>query len=169
MKLSAMISTLSDTLASSKLSAVLQETEWVVPAVQTVHILSVATVISSATFVSLRLLNVNARELTGNQVALRFLPLIWWTLPVLLVSGSLLIIAEPARSLGNPAFYVKMALLLAASALTLTYQWPLRAHGDFWERSGARVATTKLIALVSLTLWVGVIVAGRFIAYVGDL
>jgi hypothetical protein len=166
---SATISAISDALARSSLSVWLQEQAWVVPTVQTVHILSVATVFSSAVFVALRLLNISARDLPASQVAGRFLPLIWWTLPVLLLSGSVLIVAEPARSLQNPAFYLKMGLLLGASLLTLAYQLPLRSRGDFWERSGVCVATTKLIAVLSLALWTGVIVAGRFIAYVGDL
>src|SRR5258707_984499 len=102
MSISATLSALSDALAHSSLSLVLQETAWVVPAVQTVHILSVAAVFSSAVFGALLLLEVSGVDLTASQVALRHLPLLWWTLPVLAISGSVLIIAEPARSLQNP-------------------------------------------------------------------
>lgn len=169
MSISASIAALSDSLERTSLSHVLQETAWAVPAVQTVHILSVATVISSSLFVSLHVLGISARDLSAKQVALRFLPLLWWTLPVLLVTGSTLIVAEPARSLQNPAFYWKMGLLLGASALTLAYQLPLSHRDDFWQTSSLRVAFKKLLALTSLSLWVGVILAGRWIAYVGNL
>jgi hypothetical protein len=134
-----------------------------------VHILCVATVFASSAFVSLRLLGVSASDLSPGSVALRFVPLIWWTLPVLLITGSVLIVAEPARSLHNPAFHLKLGLLLAAVLLTLLYQWPLSRRDDFWEATRGRMVATKLIAVTSLALWTGVIVAGRFIAYVDNL
>ncbi|MET0390031.1 MAG: DUF6644 family protein [Polyangiales bacterium] len=169
MSASAVVAALSDTLERSQLSHTLQATAWVVPTVQTVHILSVATVISSALFVSLRLFGISGKDLSTSQVALRFLPQIWWTLPVLFVSGSLLIIAEPARSLQNPAFWLKMSLLVAASVLTAVYQWPLHHRGEFWDCTGSRAAIAKLLAGLTLGLWIGVILAGRWIAYVGNL
>lgn len=169
MTLSANIAALSNQLEQTTLSHALQEAAWAVPTIQTVHILSVATVISSSLFVSLHLLGVSARDLPTSQVTGRFLPLLWWTLPVLLVTGATLIVAEPARSLQNPAFYLKMALLLGASATTLIYQLPTRFRADFWQRSTLRIVSTKLLALLSVSLWIGVILAGRWIAYVGNV
>jgi len=169
MDITATIAALSTFLEHTALSARLQETAWVVPAVQTVHILSVATVFASSAFVSLHLLGVSGRELSAGNVALRFVPFIWWTLPLLLLSGSVLIVAEPARSLPNPAFHLKLGLLLAAVLVTLLYQWPLSRRADFWEATRGRVVATKLIAVTTLALWTGVIVAGRFIAYVDNL
>jgi len=166
--LQASIAALSEFLGHTALSLTLQETAWVVPAVQTVHILSVAVVISSSLFIALHLLGWSARDLSAQQVARRFLPVLWWTLPLLLLTGSILIVAEPARSLQNPAFYWKMGLLITASTLTLVYQVPLRRRADFWQRSRLRVAATKLLAFTTLSLWAAVILAGRFIAYVDN-
>jgi hypothetical protein len=155
-----------DWLQRTPLSEALQTAQWIVPAGQTVHILSVAIVISSALFFSLRLLDIGARDLTVAEVGARFVPVIWWTLPVLLVTGATLIIAEPARALQNSAFWLKMGLLLAASLLTIGYELPLRRQSAFWTRTPARAGFSKLFAVVSLALWSGVIIAGRFIAYI---
>lgn len=169
MHISAAIASLSDALARSSLSLLFQETSWVVPAIQTVHILSVGAVVSSALFVTLRLLGVSARDVSAQHVARRFLPLLWWNLPILLLSGAVLIVAEPARSLQNPAFYWKMGLLLGASAVTLAYQLPLRRDAAFWQQSSTRRLASKLLSGASFSLWIGVVVAGRFIAYIGNL
>jgi hypothetical protein len=169
MSLSANMAALSNQLEQTSLSHVLQETAWAVPSIQTVHILSVATVISSSLFVSLHVLGISGRDLTTRQVTSRFLPVLWWTLPVLLITGASLIVAEPARSLQNPAFYLKMGLLLGASLTTLAYQLPMHFRADFWQQSALRIVSTKLLAIASLALWSSVILAGRWIAYVGNL
>lgn len=147
-------------------SVALQSAAWAVPLVQTVHILAIGAVIGSGLMLALRSLGWIALDQTLANANLRFLRVIWWSLPVLAVSGALMISAEPARSLENPAFWLKMLLLLLSSAVGLGYQAPLRRDPGFWDHSSGRRKLGQLIAVVSLALWVGVIFAGRFIAYV---
>ncbi len=153
-------------LAATPLSQAIQSTDWIIPAVQTVHIVAVATVITSALMVDLRLFGFRDRGQTISAVAGRFLPLIWYALPILLLTGITLIIAEPSRALQNPVFILKMALLLPAAGATLGCQLPLRKDDRYWDRSDSRRMLARLIACVSLPLWVAIIFAGRWIAYV---
>jgi hypothetical protein len=147
-------------------SVALQSTSWAVPLVQTIHILAIGGVIGSGLMIALRTLGWVAAEQSLARANLRFLRVIWWSLPVLLVTGLLMISAEPARSLENPAFLLKMFLLLLSIAVSLGYQTPLRRNPEFWELSKGRRRFGQLIAFVSLALWVGVIFSGRWIAYV---
>jgi hypothetical protein len=153
-------------LAATSFSQVLQTVEWIIPAVQTVHILAVAAVVTSALMLDLRLLGIRGMEQSVAAIARRFLPFIWWPLPVLLATGTLLIIAEPARSLENPVFILKMGLLVAVAGITLACQIPLRRDEAFWELSTARRRAAQIIAVASIPLWVAIICAGRWIAYV---
>jgi len=153
-------------LKVTSFSVALQSTEWAVPLVQTVHILAIGAVIGSGLMLALRSLGWVASDQTLANANLRFLRVIWWSLPVLALSGALMISAEPARSLENPAFWLKMLLLLLSSAVSLGYQAPLKQRPDFWELSSARRRLGQLVAFVSLALWVGVILSGRWIAYV---
>jgi uncharacterized membrane protein len=134
--------------------------------VQTLHILCVATVMSSMLMINLRLLGVSARQQRFAAVAARFLPFIWWPLPILLLTGAALIVAEPGRSLQNPVFALKMGLLLAGIAVTLICQIPLRKSAEYWELSTGRRRAGRVIAALSLPLWIGVVFAGRWIAYI---
>lgn len=135
----------------------IQDAGWMIPTSQAIHILAVSVVMSSIVVLDLRILGVLARGQTVAAVAERFLPWLWPALAVLLLTGTLQIVAEPARSLENPAFQLKMLLLLAALALTLTAQQPLRR--------GAVPGAARAAAVLSLLLWVGIACAGRWIAY----
>jgi hydrogenase-4 membrane subunit HyfE len=161
----AALSEFSRWLAATPLSHVIQTTKWVIPALQTIHILSVAVVFSSAVLVDLRLWRLLNRDWPLSEVARRFLPAIWPVLAVLLITGSLLIIGEPKRSLLNSAFYVKMALLAVAIVLTAGLQWSLSSSPGFWDKNGGRRIAGQLTATVSLLVWCGILFAGRWIAY----
>lgn len=155
-----------DRLSASALSQAIQGTEWVIPAVQTVHILAVGAVVTSVALLDLRLAGWRARRDPLAAVAGRYLPVIWLALPVLLLTGATLILAEPSRALQNPVFIAKMTLLVAAVALTLMCHAPLRRDAGFWEASPARRRLAVLIASLSAALWIGIVFAGRWIAYV---
>jgi hypothetical protein len=153
-------------LAATPLSLTIQTVEWIIPAVQTIHILAVSAVVASALMLDLRLIGVGSRDQPVAAIAKRFLPFIWWPLPILLLTGAALIVAEPSRSLENPVFVLKMALLLTAVGITLACQIPLGKDAAFWELSVRRRWMARLIAVVSLPLWIGIVFAGRWIAYV---
>jgi hypothetical protein len=84
----------------------------------------------------------------------------------LLLTGATLIIAEPSRSLQNPVFVLKMALLLLAAAVTLVCQLPLRKDAGYWDGSESRRRKVRVIGFLSLPIWIAILFAGRWIAYV---
>ena len=147
------------------LSQAIQVTNWVVPTVQTIHILAIAVVASSALMIDLRLIGVFWANRPMKDVTARFLPLVWWPLLVLLATGMIMIIAEPSRSLKNPAFQLKMTLLIAALIVTWLFQFFQRRNAAFGDlNTGPRVAATT-IAVASIVLWSSIIFSGRWIAY----
>ena len=161
----AALSEFSKWLAATSLSHIIQTTKWVIPALQTIHILSVAVVFSSAVLVDLRLWRLLNRDVPLPDVARRFLPTIWPVLLVLLITGSLLIIGEPKRSLLNSAFYLKMALLAVAIVLTAWLQWSLSSSPNFWDKNQVRRIAGQFAATLSILVWCGILFAGRWIAY----
>jgi hypothetical protein len=152
-------------LAATPLSHVIQTTKWIIPAVQTVHILSVAVVFSFAVLVDLRIWRLLQRDVPLPEVARRFLPAIWPVLLILLITGSLLIIGEPRRSLVNSTFYLKMALLAVAILLTAGLQRLIASSPNFWDRDLRRRTMGRLAATLSIVVWCGILFAGRWIAY----
>jgi uncharacterized membrane protein SirB2 len=159
-----MLTGFSKWLAATSLSHTIQTVTWIIPTLQTIHILCVAIVFSSAVLVDLRIFRLFERDEPLREVTRRFLPPIWPVLLILLVTGSLLIIGEPRRSLVNTTFYLKMALLLVAILLTATLQrMVLASPGVFEDRS--RQMAGRALATVSILVWCGILFAGRWIAY----
>ena len=156
----------SDWLATTPLSMTFQTVAWIIPAVQSVHIIAIAIVMSSVVMVDLRLLGLMGHTQSISGLTRRFIPWVWWALVVLLLSGLVLIIAEPRRDLLNPVFQVKMLLLIAAIAVTAVFQETVRRNMEFWDLSPGRQKGAWVTAVVSLLIWTAIIGCGRWIAYV---
>jgi hypothetical protein len=152
-------------LAQTSLSHAIQVTSWIIPAVQTIHILAIAAVAGSALMIDLRLIGALAEDQSPRAVAARFVPFIWWPLLVLLATGAVMIIAEPQRSLKNPAFQLKMTLLIAALLITCLLQRMLRRNPALGDRGAGQRKAAVAIAVLSMMLWCAIIFAGRWIAY----
>ena len=156
----------SDWLAGTSLSMAVAGHAWAVPSLQSVHILSVAIVMSSVAMLDLRLAGFIGREQSLRDLTLRFYPWIWGALLVLLTTGFFQIMAEPARELLNWIFLTKMGLIIAAVLFTA----PLRQMLEdcrYRDLAPGKRAIIRGCAVISLILWVGVVVCGRWIAYAG--
>ena len=152
-------------LRTLTLGAVIRTNEWVVPSLQCVHIVCLALVLGLALMVNLRLIGVFAPKQSLAALADRCVPWIWCLLMVLFTTGALLIVGEPRRALHSPAFGLKMLMLLIVSLITVFVHGRLHHNVQFWELSAQRKSAAKLIGIASIVLWIGVVFAGRWIAY----
>ena len=86
------------------MSQFIQKTLWIIPVIQILHILAIAAIIGSVLVINTRLLKFRTPAIDSLQFANRLLPVIWWAIPVLLATGTVMIIAEPGRSLTSSAW-----------------------------------------------------------------
>ena len=93
----------------------------------------------------------------------RLYTFIWVGFWIQVASGILLLIAYPAKSLTNPDFYIKLALI--ALAVTFMQKLKNRVFGDTSLSETARMAKGRGLAIWSLVFWVGAVTAGRLLAY----
>ena len=152
-------------IAKTPLSALVDTSYWIALTVQTIHILAVA-----GTFVSVLLINLRIVQLAGSgrtlaQTLTRYAPWIWWGLLVLLGTGFLLIMGEPARELLNPCFWTKMVLVVFAALIALWFQGAVRRHAEQWELSPHGALAVRGGAAAVIVLWVAIMALGRWIAY----
>src|ERR1700692_4291347 len=143
-------------LGATPASLFIQKVFWIIPTVQTAHILAISVVLASMAMFDLRLLGWAGRRHSVVSLSRRFMPWLWGSLMVLAITGSILIIGEPKRALGNVFFVAKMCMLATAISVTLGFQTILKRD---LERGSADLAPVhfavgKIAGLVSLALWV---------------
>lgn len=155
-----------DWLAATPPSHFLQDNEaWAIPAIQTVHIVGIGVTTGSAFLLTLRVVGVSGMDQTLLEAQRRYLPWLIGALFVLLGSGLLLILAEPAREFFAFSFWVKMGLVAICAAIAAWFGRSVDRRTAHWEERRARDLKVRALAATTLLLWVAIIFLGRFIAY----
>ena len=149
----------SEWLSSTAISQRIQITTWAIPGIQTIHIICLSVLFAAALMLSLRVAGRGLAAEPLTLLAARFTRAIWISLLLLLLSGTLLVTAEPGRTITNPVFYAKMSMLVAAVVFTL---WLAAVSRRQFERPAM---LHVFLAVASMLLWIGIIFAGRMIAY----
>jgi hypothetical protein len=132
------------------------------PIVQTVHLLAIAAIMGSIVILDLRVLDLAVPGQPPHDLAKRILPWTWWAIPVLAISGLVFVFARPRRYLTNPIFGIKFALLAVALILTFVLSRMMARLDVAVDRAGTGA---RIVAGLSLLLWLSVVMAGRWIAY----
>ncbi len=139
-------------------------TSWVVPTVQSIHILGVALVFASMSLLSLRLLGFSSSRQSVSVAALPTLAWLWPALVVLLLTGLVMVVSEPERELLNQTFLLKMVLVAVAAVASGLLRRSMLRHRQAWDAPEGRKAA-KPVGVLFFLLWVAIIVCGRWIAY----
>ncbi|HLK49458.1 MAG TPA: DUF6644 family protein [Bryobacteraceae bacterium] len=136
----------------------LNASQLIFPTLEVFHIVGFAICVGTIGLVDLRLLGVGMNRQKVAEVAQDVAP---WTLvglALILLSGPLMFSSDPDMYYLNPAFQVKMVCFAGA----LLFNYTIRRRVAL--RGGAG-AGAKLVAVISLLLWVSVIFGGIFIAF----
>ena len=152
-------------LSQTSLSLAIQSHEWVIPTVQSVHIIAIAAVLGSVFMIVLRILAWAGRDQTLAQTTARFGPWLSWGLCVLLVTGAVMIVGEPPRQLLALSFWLKMGLVGIGTTMAVIFRRSLRRHEADWESTLINQSHVKSLAVATFLVWVSVVVLGRLIAY----
>ena len=166
LKVGLVIKEFCDWLSNTSISVAFQSANWFVPLVQTVHIISIAILLTAVYVLSFRLIGVTRGGQSLAVLSAKSTPWIWIALGVLLGTGILLTITEPARELLNWAFRVKMLMVIALAAILLVVQIRTRRHPAYWTESPTRRRAARAIGIVAVIIGAGIVTAGRWIAYV---
>jgi hypothetical protein len=138
----------------------LNNTEWAFPLAECFHIGGFAVAIGSIVLVDLRMLNLGLRKETAARLVRYTEP---WTLIALvfvLFSGAMLFISQTFVYIPNWVFRAKMVVLIIA----IIYNFSIHRMVATAEKPSPGLS--KLVAAVSLVLWVSIVFGGIFIAFV---
>jgi hypothetical protein len=145
---------------STWVNRVINDSTWLFPAIEAVHIVALALLFGAILLLNLRILGLTLRSRPLPQLKRELAPWILSSLIVILTSGALLFTSEAVKSYFSFPFWIKMAFLAGAILIHYAIQGRLiRPDGQVAPVWG------KLSATLSLVLWFGVGFAGRAIGF----
>lgn len=157
----------SNWLKTTQLSAFVTHYAWVWPASETLHFVGLAMLIGVVGLMDLRLLGM-AKRLPFAPLH-KLLPFGIAGFSICLGTGILFFAGDPFQYIHNPVFWYKILFIVLAGLNVLIFY--LSGVFQNVEHLGAGEDAplgAKLIAAISLVLWIGVMYLGRMLPFLGD-
>ncbi len=143
------------------LSKVINESKWLFPAIEGIHIVALALLFGTVIILNLRLFGIVMNDRALPELADELEPWTLCSLVVILITGALLFIAEAVKSFNSTPFRVKIVLLTAAIIFHYTISYRLM------HRTSRHLSPliSRAAAVVAIVLWMSVGFAGRAIGF----
>lgn len=146
----------------SALGETINGSNWLFPGIEAVHIVALALLFGTILILNLRLFGLVLRTKPVPQLARELAPWTLCSLIVILISGGLLFSSEAMKSYSSVPFQLKMVFLFAAIVFHFTFYRNLTQK----DESQVSVIWSRVAAVFSILLWLGVGVGGRAIGFV---
>ena len=155
-------------LNETAISQNLRESEIAFPLTEAIHLLGLGISVGTILWVDLRLLGRVVPQVRVTEVLSRLEPWAKAGFAVMFISGLLLFLGKPDNYYATGAFKLKMVLLPLAGLNVLFFHkrvFPLVAA---WDASPSPPWQSRMVGVVSMSLWIVIIVLGRWTAYFAD-
>ena len=139
---------------------ILATSRWLYGLVSVVHYSAVFLCIGTIVLLDLRILGIADRNQALSRFAGQLRPWTWIGFGSAVASGFLLFATEAGDYAAVTPFRVKMLIIVLAVISALAKEWSV----PHWDRAPVMPVTAKLLALASMVLWLGAILAGVEIA-----
>jgi uncharacterized membrane protein YhdT len=139
----------------------IRESIWLFPVIEAFHLVGLGVVIGAVLMVDLRLLGAGLVKQPVGQLSAAVEPWLLGSLALMIASGTLLFLSEATKAYYSFPFWVKMTSLLLALLFTFTVRRRVTRSG----LTADQPQLGRVIALISLSLWLGVARGGRWIGF----
>ena len=143
-------------LQDNSFIALINGTAWTAAATEIVHYFSMFILVGSMVIVDLRVLGLVGRRQDATQLADRLFPWIWASLALNFLSGFIMFAGSATAYYHNDIFYDKVLVIVLAIVASLIVQQKVRK----WNQLPSMPVWAKLVAVLSIGLWIGAIIAG---------
>ena len=152
-------------LEGGPLAEAIRGTPYLYPVLGSLHILGIALLIGPAVAFDLRLLGLGKQNLPVTTVAGYLLPLSRLGFVIATFTGVLMLLPGASVIVERGSAPWKLGLLLIAGLNILIFHRRTYRSVSAWNLGESSPASARAAAVVSLTSWAGVTVAGSLLAY----
>ncbi|MET9440644.1 hypothetical protein [Streptomyces sp. NPDC006610] len=152
-------------LEDSWFAEAVRGTAYLYPMLESVHIIGIALLVGPAAAFDFRLLGIGRRALRVTTAADHFLRLSHLGFMIAAATGVIMFLPGASLIADRGSAPWKLGLILLAGLnILIFHRWTYRSVAD-WDEDRPTPVAARLAAVVSLTSWTGVTVAGRLLAY----
>jgi hypothetical protein len=151
-------------LESTSVGSTIATSAWMFPAIESIHMFGIVTVVGSTSILDLRLMGVSLRNDSVSSVVGGTLRWALYGFVLMLITGVLMFVSEATRCYTNTGFRWKMLLLMFAGLNALIFHFSAYRSVNKWEQGGTPFAA-KFAGAFSILLWFGIVGMGRWIAF----
>jgi hypothetical protein len=148
----------------SALAAALRDSPRLFGAVETLHLLAMASIVGAAVAVDVRLLGVS-RSISVRALLRHALPFSLAGFLVAVPTGLMMFTAHAGDYLQSPAFPLKLGLILAAGVNAGVFHTGTGQKSAAWDVGVMPPAGARLAGALSLLFWIGVVICGRMLQH----
>jgi hypothetical protein len=135
------------------------------PKVECVHVIALATVVGTIFLVDTRLIGLTSMQISFRQISSRLLPWTWAGFILAAITGFLLFASNSVAYYENGAFRLKLLLMALAAVNMIYFELVTFRNVAAWDAGAKPPFAARLAGVVSLALWCGVIMTGRWIGF----
>ena len=149
----------------SGLAERIRESLYIFPTLEALHVVGLTLVFGTILILDLRLLGLASTHRPVHLVVTDVLKWTWATFALTALTGAFMFITNALVYFDNVYFRLKIALLVLAGLNMLAFELTARRTINQWDQARSAPRAGRVVAIVSIVIWVGVIFTGRMIGF----
>lgn len=130
-------------------------TGWMYASVSVIHYLTMFWFIGSIAVVDLRVMGIAARKRNVGELAAQVFPWAWTGMGLAIVSGFFMFLADAGDWAPDPVFHIKLIMI----TISIVFAILVQRGAPKWAQMSEIPTSAKIIALISILLWIGTILS----------
>lgn len=147
-------------------STYLRENDNPFPIIESFHVIGLAVSVGVIMWLDLRFLELVMKDEPITNLVEQLEPWAIGGFVVMFVSGSLLFLSEPLKCYNTLAFRFKVIMLILAGLNVWYFHRAVYPRLSEFDASVNPPWQLKMVGIISLVFWFGIIIAGRWTAYI---
>jgi hypothetical protein len=152
-------------LEASHLATRIRDSLFLFPLIESTHVFGLALVFGTIAIIDLRLLGIASTERPFARMWSDILKWTWAAFALTALTGALMFITNARVYYHNFFFRTKMLLLLLTGINMLVFDLTARRTVHRWDKAPSAPRAGRLVAGLSLAMWIGIIFMGRIIGF----
>jgi hypothetical protein len=146
---------------ASGIGETIRKSSWLFPVIEAIHLLGLGVIGGAVLVVDMRLLGLGLKRQSAAELTRNAQPWLVGSLVLMIITGGLLFLSEAIKCYYHDAFWFKMSCLFLAIVFTFTIQRKVTMS----DETRLSPVWSKVVAIVSVLLWAGVGIGGRWIGF----